>query len=80
MPSSPFNHVDTTICADCGHVRHRHVFHPAIRGCMVPACSCAAEAPFLQAQGPQIEETNNFGGTNIKVPQPAPPHAAWRDK
>ena len=72
------NSVDTMVCSDCPHVRWRHVFHPAIRGCIVKGCPCKANGVFNRAVGPQIEEWNTNGNTRVRVPQPAPPNGAWR--
>ena len=75
VPPSP---LDTYVCDSCGHVQHLHVFHSAIRGCLVPKCPCKALGAFLPPVPPQIEEYNTHMNTRVRVPQPAPPNPAYR--
>ncbi len=79
MPA-PHNPLDTHVCSGCGHVRWRHVFHSAIRGCLVPGCECKAHnVLFAPAVGPQIEEfVSGDGKGRVPVVQPLPPHPAYR--
>ena len=62
------NLLGTMTCNDCGHCRDRHVFHPAICGCLVQGCECKAKGEFSIAKGPLITETVGNGKTHILQP------------
>jgi hypothetical protein len=67
------NHVDTMTCDSCNHVRWRHIYGPAIQGCMVVGCQCPAKAGYSMARGPSIIEHYTLDGQTHEINQPRAP-------